>query len=565
MVLIRTLAAFPAVPYHAASMSTPARSGRRSLGGGTMSTKRSSLLGKENTMSPKAAIRRKVAGRKSLGVMPQPAASNSLGVAGETERLEARQKAIARVKSMKLKLEKQREKTERAEAAKVAAKWKKRDERMAQFRAKYGTKLKKLDEQKQSEELAQSQAAKAAEAVAAGSITTNVRVTRRTAQSSGAEAEAEVPGAPANVNAAMDFGAMKYKELQAECKRQGLSAGGKTEVLVARLQAAAAAAAVEADGEPLGETRQLTAQEEAAETERLCCYILEHGEDDDAAAVALLSAVKPKKLAAEQDEADGSASGSVKLTAFDHEAIDTLLGVQFTSPDATSRKTRAVHTVHPLVNANANANVRTPDESGAKTSDDLDATIAGENAGSSATDVAATLSWEACESPNVMAVGDDGLRGLLAMVGDSSSQSLDASEGESQEEAPAVAAPAEPAAVESVAVEPVAVEPVAVEPAAARSPPQRTMRHLLAIWLSVVLTMATVLALLGTFGMVTFDAYAMAQAADEAAARAGLAWGMAVEWAHLLCKMDWYEGLAERATEWVTTTHDRILLQMVGL
>ena len=53
--------------------------------------------------------------------------------------------------------------------------------------------------------------------------------------------------------------------------------------------------------------------------------------------------------------------------------------------------------------------------------------------------------------------------------------------------------------------------------------------------------------------------------ADEAAARAGLAWGMAVEWAHLLCKMDWYEGLAERATEWVTTTHDRILLQMVGL
>ena len=109
------------------------------------------------------------------------------------------------------------------------------------------------------------------------------------------------------------------------------------------------------------------------------------------------------------------------------------------------------------------------------------------------------------------------------------------------------------------------VEPVAVEPAVARSPAGRTMRHLLAIWLSVVLTMTTVLALLGTFGMVTFDAYAMAQAADEAVARAGLAWSMAVEWAHLLCTVAWYEGLAERASQWATTTHDRILLQMVGL
>ena len=56
--------------------------------------------------------------------------------------------------------------------------------------------------------------------------------------------------------AGMDFGAMKYKELQAECKRQGLSAGGKTAVLVARLASGSAAETAEIDEgvEALAET-----------------------------------------------------------------------------------------------------------------------------------------------------------------------------------------------------------------------------------------------------------------------------------------------------------------------
>ena len=102
---------------------------------------------------------------------------------------------------------------------------------MTQFRAKYGSKLKKLDEQKRKEAreaTLQAEAAKAAQTVVAGSITTNVRVTRRMAKSSGGEGHTAPPtttttSATASATTTSVVGGwskMKYKELQAECKRQ---------------------------------------------------------------------------------------------------------------------------------------------------------------------------------------------------------------------------------------------------------------------------------------------------------------------------------------------------------
>ena len=98
---------------------------------------------------------------------------------------------------------------------------------MAQFKVKYGSKLKELD--------AEQAAARAAEAVAppAASVTTKVRVTRRTASkpaSAGSGTGSNIAPPPLAAISTLAVDALKYKELQGECKRRGLSAAGKTEV-----------------------------------------------------------------------------------------------------------------------------------------------------------------------------------------------------------------------------------------------------------------------------------------------------------------------------------------------
>ena len=52
-----------------------------------------------------------------------------------------------------------------------------------------------------------------------------------------------------------DFASLSYRELQAECKKQGLSAGGKTNDLIMRLTAARASAQeTKAEEKPVGPT-----------------------------------------------------------------------------------------------------------------------------------------------------------------------------------------------------------------------------------------------------------------------------------------------------------------------